>query len=120
MKKIFLLVLSIPLLFAEEKVTINNNSPGVQLVSSNIGSTVLEFNGGDFTKSSVRLSSSIPHLDRFQPSASWLLIQSSHPYLSALTPFLNRQGARYKTQKKVSFSILRTLKGPIPVHLSLI
>jgi len=53
MKNIFLLVLSIPFLFAEEKVIINNNSPGVLLVSSNIGSTILEFNGGDFTKSSV-------------------------------------------------------------------
>ncbi|SVC32004.1 uncharacterized protein METZ01_LOCUS284858, partial [marine metagenome] len=53
MKNIYLLVLSIPFLFAEEKVIINNNSPRVLLVYSNIDRTVLEFNGGDFTKSSV-------------------------------------------------------------------
>ena len=53
MKKIFLFVFSITFLFAEEKVIINNNSPGALLVSSNIHRTILEFNGGDFTKSSV-------------------------------------------------------------------
>ena len=55
MKKIFLLVLTISFLFAEEKVIVGNNNFGVQLISSNINRTILEFNGGDFTKSSIKI-----------------------------------------------------------------
>jgi len=55
MKKLMLLVFSISLAISAEKVIVNNSVPNVSLVSSSETKTVLEFSGGDFTKSSVTI-----------------------------------------------------------------
>ena len=55
MKNIFLIVATISLTFAGENVIVNNSNPAVDLISSNLSRTVLEFVGGDFTKSAIKI-----------------------------------------------------------------
>ena len=53
MKKIFILAVVISCLYATKTVVVNNSAPAVNLLSSKIDRSVLEFTGGDFTKTSL-------------------------------------------------------------------
>ncbi|MDP6684860.1 MAG: C25 family cysteine peptidase [Candidatus Marinimicrobia bacterium] len=56
MKNTFSLLFGISLIFSGEKVIVNNSNPGVELISSNLRRTVLNFEGGDFTKSAITIN----------------------------------------------------------------
>ena len=56
MKKIFILAVVLSCLYATKMVVVNNTAPAVNLLSSNIDRSVLEFTGGDFTKTSLTIN----------------------------------------------------------------
>ncbi len=79
MKNILYLSIFISLLYSSNKVTVNNHSPSVSLISSNVSKTVLEFNGGDFSKIPVSIEESEYFYLTFQGQPT--LLEKGNPQL---------------------------------------